>query len=91
MRVALGASRPAVLRVVVGRATALTLVGLLLGLGAGFFSAQILGSLLYGVSALDPMIHLLTALTLLGVAVTAASLPVVRALRLDPAEALRAE
>ena len=91
VRIALGASRPAVLRVVVGRATVLTLVGLLLGLGVGLFSARLLDSLLYGVSPLDPVMHLLTAVTLLGVAVTAASVPVIRGLRLDPAEALKAD
>ncbi len=91
VRIALGASIPAVLRVVVGRATVLTVVGLVLGLGVGLYSARLLGSLLYGVSPLDPAIHLLTAVTLLGVAVAAASLPVIRGLRLDPAEALRAD
>ena len=91
VRVALGASVPAVLRVVVGHATVVTVVGLLLGLGVGLFSARLLDPLLYGVTALDPMMHLLTALALLGVAVAAASLPVIRGLRLDPAEALKAE
>ena len=91
VRIALGAPVAAVLRVVVGRATVLTVVGLVLGLGVGLFSARVLGSLLYGVSPLDPVMHLLTALAILGVAVTAASLPVMRGLRLDPAEALRAE
>ncbi len=91
VRIALGASRPAILRVVVGSAAALTGAGLLLGLGVGLFSARLLDSLLYGVSSLDPMMHLLTALALLGVAATAASLPVIRGLRIDPAEALKAE
>jgi len=91
VRVALGASVPAVLRVVVGHATVLTVVGLLLGLGVGLFSARLLDSLLYGVSPLDPATHMLTALTLVGIAVAAASLPVIRGLRVDPAEALKAE
>ncbi|MEE8147373.1 MAG: ABC transporter permease, partial [Longimicrobiales bacterium] len=76
VRMVLGASRPAVLRLVAGRAAVLTMVGLVVGLGVGLFSARLLGSLLYGVSPLDPAMHLLTAVTLLGVAVTAASLPV---------------
>ena len=91
VRIALGASGPAVLRVVVGRAAVLTVAGLLLGLGVGLVSARLLASLLYGVDALDPVMHLLTALAVLGVAVTAASLPVMHGLRLDPAEALKAE
>ena len=55
------------------------------------FRVRILESLLYGVSAGDPMTQVLTVATLLAVAVGAAFLPVTRSLRLDPMESLRAE
>ncbi len=91
LRVALGAPIPAVLRLVLGRAALLTATGVVLGLGVGLYSVRLLGSLLYGVSPLDPATHLLTAVAVLGVGVAAASVPVVRGLRLDPAEVLKAE
>jgi putative ABC transport system permease protein len=91
VRIVLGATIPSVLRLVVGRAALLTLAGLLIGVGLGFVSTQFLESLLYGVSASDPMTQVLTVAALLAVAVGAALLPVTRSLGLDPMESLKAE
>jgi predicted permease len=91
MRLALGATRGSVLRMVLGQGARLAGPGLLLGLVAAMGSARVLGDLLYEVSPLDPWTHVLVAAVLAAVSVAATWLPAHRATRLDPAESLRCE
>ena len=95
LRMALGARRTAVLRLVIGQALPLVGGGLGLGLGVVLFvtSAEpgLLGDLLPGSTALDPAIFALTSALLGAVALTAVSIPAWRAARMDPLAALRNE
>lgn len=91
IRMALGADRSAIRRMVVWQGLQLVLTGLVIGLLAAFGLTRLLKSLLFGVKALDPSAFLAAALILFGVALAALWLPAVRASRADPIEALRAE
>jgi predicted permease len=91
IRVALGAGRARVLRLVVGHAAALTGVGLLLGLAVATLLSRLMGGLLFRVSPTDPPTLGAGVLVLSGVALVAALLPAERAARLDPSVTLRAE
>ena len=89
IRVALGAERGDVMRLVVGHGTALTALGLGLGLIAALSATQLLRSLLYDVAPSDPTTFA-AVVAILGVAgVLASWLPARRAARLEPTEALR--
>ena len=91
IRVALGAERGDLLRLVVGQGMRLALLGIALGVAAAFALTRLLAGLLYGVSATDPLTFVLVA-TLLGiVALCACYLPARRATKVDPMVALRAE
>jgi predicted permease len=91
VRIALGAQRGDVLRVVLGGATRLVVLGIALGLGASVALTRLLASQLYEVSATDPAV-LATISALLGaVAVAASYLPARRATRVDPVVTLRSE
>jgi predicted permease len=91
VRVALGASRGGVVRLVLGRSLRLALVGIVLGLIGAIVASDIVGSLLYGVGPLDPSFLIGAALFLVLVAVTASAVPALRAVRVDPVEVMRAE
>ena len=91
IRVALGAKKRDVLRLVVGRGVVLTLVGVTIGAGAALGLTHFLAGMLYGVRPTDPVTYLLACLLLTGVALLASYLPVRRATRVDPMVALRYE
>jgi len=91
IRMALGALRSDIVRLVLRHGLALTGLGLALGLGGAVALARVLGSLLYGVGALDPLTLGAVVLTLTAVATLASWLPAHRASRLDPLVAIRAE
>ena len=91
IRMSLGADRAQVLRMVVGRGAALAAVGLLLGLGAVFLVSRRLVSLLYGVSATDPLILGGAALVLFLVTLAANYVPARRAANLEPVTGLRTD
>jgi ABC-type antimicrobial peptide transport system permease subunit len=91
IRVALGAARTNVLRLVVGHAATLTLGGLGLGLLGAAALARLLGGLLFQVSPTDPPSFGIGIAVLGLVSITAALVPALRAARVDPADALRAE
>jgi predicted permease len=91
VRMALGAPAQVVLRSVVGQGMKLTGVGLLVGLFAAWGLSRALASLLYGVTATDPVTFASTALLLGLVALAATWLPARRAARIDPVEAMRLE
>jgi putative ABC transport system permease protein len=91
VRMALGAAETDVANMVLRQGTRVAVAGLVVGLVAAFGLTRVLDSLLYDVSATDPMTYVAMAALLLGVAVLATYSPARRAARLDPLEGLRAE
>jgi putative ABC transport system permease protein len=91
IRMALGANRSTVLRLVIRQGVTLTAIGVALGLTAGAAGSQVLRSLLFGISALDPIAFGGAALLFGAVSLAASYLPARRATRVDPMIALRAE
>jgi putative ABC transport system permease protein len=91
IRMALGASRGKVLRMVVGQGLTLALAGAAAGLAGAFAAARGLRGLLFEVSASDPLTYLGVALMLVLVAAIASYLPARRAARTEPNLALRGE
>jgi ABC-type antimicrobial peptide transport system permease subunit len=91
IRMALGARGSDVLRMVIRQGMALTLAGVVAGLAASFALTGALTSLLYGVSATDPLVFLAVALGLAVVALGACAVPARRAARVDPMISLRSE
>jgi putative ABC transport system permease protein len=91
VRMALGASAGNVMRLVLGQAAVTTGIGVLLGVVCSFILMRFLQSMLYEVSAADPLTFAGVALLLIGVALLAAYLPARRATKVDPIVALRYE
>jgi putative ABC transport system permease protein len=91
VRIALGANRPQVLRMIVGSGMGLVVIGLLLGTGAALALTRLIGTLLYGVTPSDPLTYSVAALTLAVAALMACLMPALRAARIDPAVTLRNE
>jgi predicted permease len=91
IRMALGAQRQNVLRLVVGQGIALAVVGAAAGIGVALGVTRYLGSLLYGVHANDPVTMIGAAILLVLVALAACYIPARRATRVDPMVALRYE
>jgi putative ABC transport system permease protein len=91
IRMALGAQRSSVLRLVVGNGLTLTLVGIAIGAAVALVATRSLDRLVFGVSTSDPGVFAFVALTLSAVAAVAAAVPALRASRVDPIEALRSE
>ena len=91
IRIALGAQRSEILRLVAGGGLAVAGVGMVLGAGAALVGSRALGSMLYGVAPGDPLTIMLAA-AVLGLAVLGASwMPARRAAQVDPAQVLREE
>jgi putative ABC transport system permease protein len=91
IRLALGAGRRAVLRLIISQGARLTLVGVVLGLAAASALTRLMQGMLYGVGPLDPMTFVLVGVVLGLVALLASYFPARRATRVDPVIALRAE
>jgi len=91
IRMALGASRQNVLRMVVGGGMRLAIAGVLIGMALSLAAGRFISTLLFGVRATDPLTFSAVAAALLATAVLAAWLPARRATRVDPMVALRYE
>ena len=91
IRIALGAARARVMRLVLGEAGRLVAAGLLLGGAAALATTRWVAPFLFGLAPTDPATWALSALALAAVSVAACALPAWRAARLDPNAVLRAE
>jgi putative ABC transport system permease protein len=91
IRVALGATRPAVLRDVIGQTMRLTAAGLVVGALAASFATRFIASLLFGITSGDMLTWVCAAGVLVAVALLATIVPARRAVRIDPLVALRQE
>ena len=91
IRMALGASRTDVLKLILKQGQLLFAVGAAIGLAGAIIAAKLSATLLYGISAIDPVVFVCGPLFLAVVATLACYLPARRATRLDPMRALRYE
>jgi putative ABC transport system permease protein len=91
VRVALGASRGTVLRMILGEAISLLVWGLALGGLALFLAARFVVTMLYGVTTHDPLTLTAVIATLTVVTIAAAAIPAFRAASINPIDALRSE
>lgn len=89
IRMAIGAQRHDVLRLVLGEGLKTAMLGVAAGLVAAVLLSRLLQSMLFGVTALDPFTFAITAITLMAVSLLACWLPARRAARVDPMVALR--
>jgi ABC-type antimicrobial peptide transport system permease subunit len=86
---ALGAQRSHVLKIVLGQGARLALLGVVIGLAAAAGLTRLMTTILYGVSATDPLTFSAVAIVLTLVALVACYIPARRAMRVDPVVALR--
>jgi predicted permease len=91
VRMALGASRPAVLRMILQRGIVLTVSGIAIGVIGAIALASVIESLLYQIPPRDPVTYVVVCITLGSVALLASYIPALRATRVDPMLALRYE
>jgi putative ABC transport system permease protein len=91
IRIALGARRIDVLQMTVKQALKLVGMGMIIGLVAAFLLTRVMATLLYGISATDPVTFIGISVVLLAVAILASYVPALRATRVDPMTALRAQ
>jgi ABC-type antimicrobial peptide transport system permease subunit len=91
IRIAVGARREDLLRLVVGQGVKLTLLGVIVGSIAAVITTRFLANLLFGVKATDSVTYICVTPLLVLIALGACYLPARRAMRIDPLQALRVE
>jgi putative ABC transport system permease protein len=91
VRMALGATASAVRRLVVSQGARVVLIGVGLGIGAALASTRLLGALLFGVSAADPLVFVGMSLLMLAIGMLASYMPARRASAVNPIESLRSD
>jgi putative ABC transport system permease protein len=91
IRIALGAEQRDILKLIVGQGMVLIAIGAGIGLALAFAATRVLKSLLFGISATDPLTFAVVVILLMAVALLACYLPARRATKVDPLEALRYE
>ena len=91
VRLALGATRGEVFRLILGRGMTLAVIGAIIGLGGAYWLTRVMESLLFSVSRTDPVTFVAVPLTLIAVAALACYLPARKAMRVDPVMALRSD
>jgi putative ABC transport system permease protein len=91
IRIALGAQKTSIVRLILGDVTILLIVGISAGLAISYWAAQLMQKMLFGLNARDTETMILAAATLIVVALVAAYLPARRAMQTDPMLALRDE
>ena len=89
IRLALGATRGDILKLVLGQGTKLALYGVAIGAAASLAVTRLLSDMLYRTSAMDPAIFLVSAALFTVAALAASYVPARRAMKIDPVEALR--
>lgn len=89
VRMAFGATAGSVRRLVVSEGARVVLIGVALGIGAALISTRLLSALLYGVSAIDPLVFVGMSLVMLAVGMLASYMPARRASSVNPIESLR--
>jgi ABC-type antimicrobial peptide transport system permease subunit len=91
IRLALGAAGSDIVRLVARYAVLVASIGILFGLSLSYFGTRLIQSMLFGVSPLDPGVHVVAVITLTAVVAVACVAPAWRAVRVAPVEVLRAE
>ncbi len=91
IRMAIGARRSEVLRLVLAEGARMAALGVVIGIGASLAITRLMSTLLFGISATDPLTYLAVALALSGTALVACYIPARRATKVDPMVALRYE
>jgi putative ABC transport system permease protein len=91
IRMALGAQRNDMLRLILARGAKMALIGVAVGTAASLVLTRLMAKLLFGVSAYDPLTFVAVGLLLISVALAASYIPARRAMRVDPMVALRYE
>jgi ABC-type antimicrobial peptide transport system permease subunit len=91
VRMALGAQRSDVLKLIVGQGAQLAVIGIGLGLAIALGLMRVMSKLLFGIHATDPLTFCATAALIFVVALAASTIPALKAIRVDPVVALRCE
>jgi putative ABC transport system permease protein len=91
IRMALGAQRGSILKIVLHQGVRMALIGVAIGLCGALALTRLISSMLYGVKAIDAVTFLCVAVLLFAIAMLASYIPALRATRIDPVVALRWE
>ena len=91
IRVALGAQKSAVMKLILGEGAVLVAAGLAIGFAASLALSQLMKSLLFAVSSTDPLTYFLMATLVIAIALVASSIPARRATKIDPMQTLRGD